>query len=138
RRTARGVLVPPISDFTPPVVRNVRHPTDLRRTAAEPTGHTTLALPDVRHGGLDDHLRVVPSRGLDRVDELVDAIEAARGYDPKVIVEAAVPDVRESEGGVPGGLGGGAAEVGGVADVAHDGRGEVGDGRDQDAAGGAA
>ena len=60
------------------------------------------------------------SLGITRVaaaDELVAAIETARRFDPKVIVEEGFVDARELECGVLGGLGGGAPVASQVAEI---------------------
>lgn len=67
--------------------------------------------------------RAGSSIGISRAaneDELAGAIEQARVYDPKVIVEAAVPNVREVECAVLGSPDGAAAQASVVGEIRYD------------------
>ena len=71
---------------------------------------------------------VKPTRGgssigitkVTRPADLADAVEKARQFDPKVLVEAAVEDSREIECGVLESLDGGRAETSAVAEICYD------------------
>jgi D-alanine-D-alanine ligase len=54
---------------------------------------------------------------VDQADDLDDAIEEARRFDPKVLVEAAAMNAREVEIGVLQGLDGGAPETSQIAEI---------------------
>lgn len=63
------------------------------------------------------------SIGISRVTDpsgLAEAISGARAYDPKVLVESAIPDVREVECAVLGGLDGVAAEASVVGEIRYE------------------
>ncbi|HYP43686.1 MAG TPA: D-alanine--D-alanine ligase family protein [Propionibacteriaceae bacterium] len=78
------------------------------------------AVADLRYPLFVKPARGGSSLGISRVDDdadLTQAIELARGHDPKVVVEQGFVDARELECGVLGALDGGPAEASVVAEI---------------------